>query len=262
MTQGQRNPAPRAAGSPVEFGIWANPVFALALIAAWFLLVLLFNAAPGVDKAVSAFFFSVKPCAADANALVCGHFTAPSDWGLPELRQAFQTLPAAVAIVVAAMLARDLSSGLRWKDVRVRFETAALITLAIGPGLIVNALLKNHWGRPRPRATDLFGGHLPFVPAGELTSYCHSNCSFVSGEASSIFWLLCLVPLFPRHLRMRVGVILAAVAVLTSGLRVAFGGHYLSDVVLGGLSTLVVFSCLAVVIEYATARHRVTIKAR
>jgi lipid A 4'-phosphatase len=262
MTQRPRNMATGIAGPSVEFGPWANPVLALSLIAVWILFVVLFNGEPGVDKAVSAFFFTAKPCVANATTLVCGRFTAPSDWGLPELRQAFQILPAAVAIVVAAILVRDLSAGLRWKDARVRVEAALLATLAIGPGLIVNVLLKDHWGRPRPYSTDLFGGHLPFVPAGELTNYCHSNCSFVSGEASSIFWLLCLIPLFPHHWRLRIGIAFTVIAVLTSGLRVAFGGHYLSDVVLGGLSTLVVFSCLAVVIEHAATRRRAEAKAR
>ena len=154
-----------------------------------------------------------------------------------------------------AMLVRDLMAGLKWQNVRVRFEAVALAALAVGPGIIVNVILKDHWGRPRPYSTDLFGGRLPFVPAGQISTYCHSNCSFVSGEASGIFWLLCLVPLLPPALRLRMSLVLAAIAIFTSGLRVAFGGHYLSDVVLGGLLTLIVFACLAVLSEYLTARR-------
>lgn len=242
------------ASSSDVFGLWANPVVALALIAVWITFVIVFNGEPELDKAVSSFFFTARPCPAGVAGTVCGRFAAPRDWGLPELRQALQILPAAVAIVVAAALARDFAAGLRWTEATVRFKAAALGALALGPGLLVNVILKDHWGRPRPYSTDLFGGTLPFVPAGRLTDYCHANCSFVSGEASSIFWLLCLVPLVPPRLRLRAGIALSALAVLGSGLRVAFGGHYLSDVVLGGLSTLVVFSCLSVVVEYLARR--------
>lgn len=247
--------AARPPGIPATvFSLWANPVFAALLIALWIVLAIVFNGEPWVDKSVSAFFFTARPCGLAAGSLVCGSFTVGHDWGLSELRQGLQILPVAVAIVVAATLARDLAAGLRWKDATVRFQAAALGALALGPGLVVNVVLKEHWGRPRPYSTDLFGGKLPFVPAGQLSNYCHSNCSFVSGEASSIFWLLCLLPLLPAAWRPRAGIVAAGLAVLTSGLRVAFGGHYLSDVVLGGLSTLVVFSCVCVVIEYLAER--------
>lgn len=239
-----------------EFGLWASPMVALALIAAWFALVVLFNVAPAIDKAASGVFFATIACKEGSAATACGVFGAARDWGLPAIRQALQILPASVAIVIAAMLARDLAAGQTWRDVRVRFESTAIAALIIGPGLLVNAGLKDHWGRPRPYMTELFGGRLPFVPAGELTHYCHSNCSFVSGEASSIFWLLCLVPLLPKHLRLRAAITLAALAVFACGLRVAFGAHYLSDVLLGGLSTLVVFSCLAVAVEWIARRSR------
>jgi len=90
---------------------------------------------------------------------------------------------------------------------------------------------------------------MPFVPAGQWSDACLNNCSFVSGEASSIFWLVCLVPLLPERYRRRGAVIIVAVALFTSGLRIAFGGHYLSDVVLGALSTLIVFGALATLVE-------------
>ena len=150
-----------------------------------------------------------------------------------------------------AILARDLAAGRRFADGRVRFTLTALAALIIGPGLIVNVFLKEYWGRPRPASTDLFGGTLPFVPAGEWSNACPDNCSFVSGEASSIFWLVCLIPLWPKRSRGKAAVVICAIAVLTAGLRVAFGGHYLSDVVLGGLSTLIVFAALAVLVERA-----------
>jgi lipid A 4'-phosphatase len=172
---------------------------------------------------------------------------ASAFWGA--LRNLFHYLPIAVAVVVAVLLAGQLAAGRGFGFARTRFAATALAALVIGPGLLVNGLLKDYWGRPRPVATDLFGGELPFVPAGQWSDACVNNCSFVSGEASSVFWLVCLVPLLPERHRGTGAVVIVAIALFTSVLRIAFGGHYLSDVVLGALSTLIVFAALATLVE-------------
>ena len=42
------------------------------------------------------------------------------------------------------------------------------ITLALGPGLLVNGLIKEHSHRPRPFQTQDFGGEWQFRPFGRL----------------------------------------------------------------------------------------------
>lgn len=121
----------------------------------------------------------------------------------------------------------------------------ALGSLVLCSVLIVNVWLKSFSGRPRPVRTDLFGGDMPFVPAGEFTDHCISNCSFVSGESSGAFWLICLAALLPRRWRPAALAVTGAVAVWVAGLRVAFGAHYLSDVAIAGLLSLATFSLLA-----------------
>ncbi|MDW6022140.1 phosphatase PAP2 family protein [Mesorhizobium sp. BAC0120] len=238
------------------FGLWADPVFLLALLALWIALAIVFHGEPQLDRAVSEFFFASTPCAGGSAQTACGAFPAASSAFWQVLRAFFHYLPIAVAIVVIAVLASEITAGRSFEHSRTRFAATALIALVLGPGLLVNVLLKNHWGRPRPVSTELFGGNLPFVPAGEWSNACQSNCSFVSGEASSIFWLICLVPLLPPSQR-RVGAIIAvATAIFACGLRVAFGGHYLSDVVLGGLSTLIIFSALATLVEWGVEARR------
>jgi membrane-associated PAP2 superfamily phosphatase len=117
-----------------------------------------------------------------------------------------------------------------------------LSTLAIGCGLIVNFILKDHWGRPRPwRVTD-FGGDQPFVGVWRITRECITNCSFVSGEASSAIWLVTLVVLVParwRPLALRIAI---GLAVLLSLNRIAMGGHFLSDTLLSWAITLTVIA--------------------
>ena len=40
-----------------------------------------------------------------------------------------------------------------------------VILLALGPGLLVNAVFKEYWGRPRPREVVQFGGKKEFLHA-------------------------------------------------------------------------------------------------
>jgi membrane-associated PAP2 superfamily phosphatase len=126
-----------------------------------------------------------------------------------------------------------------------------LSTLIIGPGILVNAVLKANWGRPRPFMIEQFGGDLPFVGVWRITDFCSGNCSFVSGEASSAIWLLALALVVPIAWRNRVAVITVFVAFVFSLNRVAFGAHFLSDVLLSWTLTLTV---IAVVHHYLFVR--------
>jgi lipid A 4'-phosphatase len=253
--QKQAIPGEAAAPATSPFGLWADPVLPLALIALWIALAIVFNGEPEIDRNVSALFFTATDCAKGATAVACGTFPAGASTFFGVLRNVLQYLPITLAAVVAASLASEIAAGRGFAYPRARFAATALAALALGPGLLVNGILKSYWGRPRPASTDLFGGNLPFVPAGQWSDACPKNCSFVSGEAASILWLLCLVPLLPAGWRRSGVIAIVAVAVFTSGLRVAFGGHYLSDVVLGALSTIIVFAALATLVE-ALARNR------
>jgi lipid A 4'-phosphatase len=114
-----------------------------------------------------------------------------------------------------------------------------IATMAIGPGLIVNLGLKDHAHRPRPVQTQDFGGPYAFRPWYRFDGGCKKNCSFVSGEASQGFWMVAPASLAPPPLRLfAIGAALAFGAA-ASVLRVAAGGHYLSDVVLAALITLI-----------------------
>jgi membrane-associated phospholipid phosphatase len=109
------------------------------------------------------------------------------------------------------------------------------LTLALGPGLSVNLLIKEHSHRPRPFQTQDFGGQWPFRPFGDFDGQCVTDCSFVSGETSTAAWSLAPALLTPPP--WRAAVIGASVLfTLVMGVeRVAYGGHYLSDVSFGAL---------------------------
>lgn len=224
----------------------------LSLIALWMTLAIVFNLEPSIDRAVSAAFFRATSCAGQATA--CSTFPAAASAFLNGIRNVLHYLPVAATVVVLAVLASEFAAGRSLTDPRPRLAAAALATLLAGPAIIVNGILKSDWGRPRPVSTDLFGGTLPFVPAGDRSDACASNCSFVSGEASSIFWLVCLVPLLPPAIARTGTFAVVAAAIVGSMLRVAFGRHYLSDVVLGGLLTMIVFAGFATLADCAGRR--------
>jgi membrane-associated phospholipid phosphatase len=115
-----------------------------------------------------------------------------------------------------------------------------IATIVIAPGLTVNLGLKDHAHRPRPTQTQDFGGSDEFRPWYRFDGACKKNCSFVSGEASQGFWMVAPAMLAPppwRGLALGAALIFGAIASL---LRVAAGGHYLSDVVLAALLTLAI----------------------
>ncbi|MFK3692152.1 phosphatase PAP2 family protein [Agrobacterium tumefaciens] len=126
-------------------------------------------------------------------------------------------------------------------------------------GLLVNGVLKAMIGRARPFSVTEFGGHQLFTPPFQFSTQCYSNCSFSSGESAliaSFFLPLCVLlwPRLERRGRLVAGGLAAAMIVLMSGLRIAAGGHFLSDVVMSilfsALTTLFLYRALAI------SRHR------
>lgn len=113
------------------------------------------------------------------------------------------------------------------------------LSFILGPGLLVNALFKSHWGRARPAHLEQFGGTAQFTPPFEITDQCARNCSFVSGEgASAVMFALVMGVLFwhwiaPRN-RPGFVAVLSGIAVVFAMLRVMKGRHFLSDVLIGG----------------------------
>ena len=116
--------------------------------------------------------------------------------------------------------------------------------LALGPGLLVNVILKEYWDRPRPQQVQEFGGSLAFRPWYKTDGACEKNCSFVSGETAGAFWLAAPASLAPPPLRLPAVGLALGVGVLTGVMRVAFGGHFPSDVLFAGLFTLILVALL------------------
>lgn len=115
-----------------------------------------------------------------------------------------------------------------------------ILSLAIGPGLIVNTGLKDHAHRPRPVNVQEFGGPEAFRPWYRFDGACEKNCAFASGEAAQGFWMTAPALLVPPPWQGPAIAGALAFGAAASVLRLAFGGHFLSDVLVGGLIALIV----------------------
>lgn len=244
-------------------GSWINSarinttvVSFVSLLALWWALLYIFYTFPQIDIAAARSVFTPRGCTVhDAIDKTCGIFSLETDPFFVAARTVLLILP---YVVVAGLLGLIVVSlwqlGKDWKTPQVKMVLASLLSLAIGCGLLVNLLLKEFAGRPRPRDTILFGGNLDFVQAGSFVGKCLKNCSFVSGEASSAGWLFCLILLLPERWRLPVGFPVAVISIVIPTMRVLTGAHYLSDAVLGWLSSVVIFAGVLVILE--TLHHR------
>lgn len=115
-----------------------------------------------------------------------------------------------------------------------------LITLALGPGIVTNLVLKDHWDRPRPIDVAQFGGDEHFRPWWDPRGDCPKNCSFVSGEASGAFWTLAPAAVVPPQWRALAYGAAVAFGTAVGVLRMAAGAHFFSDVVFAGVFTFLV----------------------
>lgn len=111
-----------------------------------------------------------------------------------------------------------------------------LFTLGIGPGLIVNAVLKDHWGRARPFQVTEFGGDRQFTAAFVVSDQCNTNCSFVSGDPSLGYFGLAFFFIARRRRTLIAGAAILA-GTLLGLVRMAQGAHFLSDVIFSGVFT-------------------------
>ena len=188
-----------------------------------------FLAFPGVDRAVSGIFY-----------VEGAGFALTADPALHLLRNL--GMLATTAVVVTAILALAAPFCVTWRliDLKPHAALYLLAVYAIGPGLIVNAFLKNGFGRPRPRNILEFGGDAAFTNVWTVVGGCVGNCSFTSGEASAAAAILALVFVVPRRWRLVTGMLLTLFAAEVSISRIAFGGHFLSDTLLSWIVVLLV----------------------
>ena len=150
-------------------------------------------------------------------------------------RGAFKLVTWAVSIAAVAGIVLALAKDRRLFDLRLAQWVFIALVLITGPGLIANTILKDHWARPRPLHVTEFGGPLHSRRCCERTGQCERNCSFISGESSSIFAIGFAAAMLARRRRDAWMAGAVGAGALIGLIRIGEGGHFLSDTIFAGV---------------------------
>ncbi|MGB8839783.1 MAG: phosphatase PAP2 family protein [Aliidongia sp.] len=194
-------------------------------LAALLVAVMSFSLFPGLDLWFSGLFWTP-----DSGFVL-------RDW--PPFHWAYAILPGltwAIVLVLLALLAFVILAERpvgRFDRARIMF---LLLSFALGPGLLTNIVLKDHWGRARPHQVIEFGGERVFTPPLVPADQCNRNCSFVSGHGAMAFSLIgfAFLPTTARR-RRQLGAATLAFGGFVGLARIAQGGHFLSDTIFAAL---------------------------
>ncbi len=148
----------------------------------------------------------------------------------------------ALAVIIAEMLGK----------IRTDYRKPCmviLLTVILGPGLIVNGVIKPLWGRSRPADIVQFGGSGEYRAVWQLGKPGDGR-SLPSGHCASAFSIAALAAFYPWHPWFGVSMLLGGIAYgfLTGAARVVQGGHYPTDVLWAGVIVLMLISLLYYVV--------------
>jgi lipid A 4'-phosphatase len=186
--------------------------------------VLLFTLWPTLDLQISLAFFDMPSATFTAN-------------NIPWVHAVYVATPwvgrAAFVLFCLGLLYLKIRPQAQRLGLQRRLLAWVLMAI-VGLGVVVDWGLKNNVGRPRPEQLQLFGADKPFVPAFQWSTHCDVNCSFVSGHAASGFSLMAW-GMWAGWQRRQKFLLMGMVAGAAIGaVRVAQGGHFVSDVVFSG----------------------------
>ena len=155
-----------------------------------------------------------------------------------------------VALMVRSVVARSAAHR------SLRPGLMVLLGLLLGPGLVVNAIGKDHWHRPRPRQTGGLGGDFAYIaplrvgPAGKSFPCGHASVGFACAAVG------CAVAARrPGAARRWFAASLLLGAILGLG-RVATGAHFVSDVAWAAVFTYAALFIVASVVRPDRALER------
>ncbi|MGH7247433.1 MAG: phosphatase PAP2 family protein, partial [Pseudomonadota bacterium] len=130
-----------------------------------------------------------------------------------------------------------------------------MLTLALGPGVLANVILKDHWGRSRPIDVTAFGGADRFMAWWDPRGDCPKNCSFIAGEPSGAFWTLAPASLVPPPWRLLAYGGALAFGAAVGVLRIGAGGHFFTDVAFAGvLMFLLIWAAHSLIFSWPRTR--------
>jgi len=231
-----------------------DPIFSrlhIFTLTATLVMICVFVSFPGLDLAIAGLVYEGA-----------GRFMLTASW-------LANTVNDTLRIGLSAGYLAILLAILLWKLLRITPESGfanwgfAITSFLIGPGLIVNGILKSWVGRARPAHLVEFGGSKAFTPMLEISDQCGKNCSFSSGEVAqtSTFVFTALVLAWPhlsRNGRWVWSITGASLICLSIFLRIGLGRHFLSDALTSVAISAMVALAMYRLFNVGMARERLT----
>lgn len=222
MRSPQRPEADEPPEDRMNMILWAGLFFALAIYAKF----------PGLDLLVSAHYYDPERGFFQRNNPVV---LALYDW-TPWIGRALVLALAWFALLAPLLARRWTARGQTEVAARMRGPWRHLATVSVccallGPGLVIEGVLKNTVGRPRPVQVEQFGGTDVYQGPLAIGSAPERNRSFVTSHAAVGFWLMSLGLTCGAVWRRRwllIGIVTGSIIGLG---RIMQGGHFLSDVI-------------------------------
>lgn len=208
-----------ATGADIFRKVFARLVFAIAIGATALFLV----------------FPEIDVLAAKAFYLGDGRFSGKQAQGVAFLRWFFICLYFACIGLAIAGIIFSRARRRHWMGLALGQWLFMAACLGAGPGLVANLILKDQWGRARPTQTVEFGGYKTFTTALVPARQCNRNCSFVSGEAASIFVLFFAAALIIPQWSISLAAAGTLGGLAAGVIRMSQGAHFLSDVIFAGV---------------------------
>lgn len=191
---------------------WTIPLLIMLLLAPF---------SPAIDMAISKAFYND------------GAFVSNS---LTSFIYTYGPWPAWIVFGIASFAFLCSYCRKKWKSWRAP-ALVLILTIALGAGFIVHTLLKDQWGRPRPRQVEEFGGMQQFRPfyKPNFFNQPEPSKSFSCGHCSMGFFFFA-VALIGKRIENRslywLGMALAiTLGIALSATRIAQGGHFFTDTV-------------------------------
>jgi len=123
------------------------------------------------------------------------------------------------------------------KSYRLR-SLFVILLMIIAPGLIVNSIFKESWGRPRPRECVEFRGKSQFEKVWTPNFNNHGGESFPSGHASVGFFMFFPFFLYRAYRKKKKAILWLFIGLVYGSLmsyaRMFQGGHFASDCLWAG----------------------------
>jgi lipid A 4'-phosphatase len=147
----------------------------------------------------------------------------------------YELAPPITALLIILGVVGLVAGYLRRREVWRRYGIFLIFSVVLGPGLIVNMGMKDHWDRPRPRDVVEFGGSLHYSPAplpgegGKSFPCGHCSVGFLFAAG---WWIWKGRRQAWAYASLGLGVLVGFA--LGVG-RMAGGGHFLSDVIWSAL---------------------------